>query len=237
MNAKLIFSLFLVISMLTLTACNQVVVDATPGSGLPNPASVFCEENNGTLELRTDEAGNVTGVCVFADGSQCEEWAYSRGECKPGDSLADDTPEGWKTFENDELGYSFQYPADCSLLMNDDPSDGLTIIGPEQDGERWPMISIAHPRFHQDFRLPTGTDLSLWLLEHNLLGAERLVDVDLAETRAVHLHHDRSPQSYAFDQYYFAKGDQLYVITINHTGDLQDWELYGRFLESIHFEL
>ncbi|MBE0409467.1 MAG: DUF333 domain-containing protein [Anaerolineales bacterium] len=237
MNAKLIFPHFLVISVLTLTACNQVVVDPTPGSGLPNPASVFCEENNGTLDLRTDEAGNVTGVCVFADGSECEEWAYSRGECKPGDSLADDTTEGWNTFENDELGYSFQYPADCSLLMNDDPSDGMTIIGPEKDGERWPMISIAHPQFRQDFRPPQGTDLSLWLFEHNLLGAERLADVDLAGTRAIHLHHDRSPQSYAFDQYYFAKGDQLYTITINHTGDLQDWELYGRFLKSIHFGL
>jgi putative hemolysin len=237
MNAKLFFPLILVISMLTLSACNQVVVDPTPISGLPNPASVFCEENNGTLDLRTDNAGNVTGVCVFADGSECEEWAFSRGECKPGDSLADDTAEGWKTFENDELGYSFQYPADCELVMNDDPSDGVTIVGSEKDGERWPMISIAHPQSRQDFQPPVGTDLFDWLFEHNLLGAERLADVDLVGTRAVHLHHDRSPQSFAFDQYYFAKDGQLYTITINHTGDLQDWDLYDHFLKSIKFEL
>jgi putative hemolysin len=237
MNAKLTFPLILVISMLTLSACNQDVVNPTPAAGLSNPASVFCEENNGTLDLGTDEAGNVTGVCVFADGSECEEWAFSRGECKPGDSLADDTTEGWKTFNNDDLGYIFQYPAYCSLIMNDDPSDGVTITGPEKDGERWPMISIAHPQFRQDFRPPEGTDLFLWLFEHNLLGAERLADVGLAGTRAVHLHHDRSPQSFAFDQYYFAKSDQLYVITINHTGDYQDWDLYDYFLESIQFEL
>jgi hypothetical protein len=26
-------------------------------------------------------------MCVFPDGSECDEWAYFRGECKPGDSL------------------------------------------------------------------------------------------------------------------------------------------------------
>jgi putative hemolysin len=50
--------------------------------GLPNPASQFCEEQGYTLELR-EEAEGVAGYCLFPDGSECEEWAYYRGECGP----------------------------------------------------------------------------------------------------------------------------------------------------------
>ena len=51
--------------------------------GMPNPASKFCEEQGYKLELRTDAAG-TTGYCLFPDGSECEEWAFYRGECAPG---------------------------------------------------------------------------------------------------------------------------------------------------------
>jgi putative hemolysin len=46
-----------------------------------NPASVFCIENNGTIEIKTDIKGGQYGVCVFWDKSECEEWAFFRGEC------------------------------------------------------------------------------------------------------------------------------------------------------------
>ncbi len=51
---------------------------------MPNPASVFCEDNGGKLEIRTAADGGQSGFCIFPDGSECEEWAYFRGECKPG---------------------------------------------------------------------------------------------------------------------------------------------------------
>jgi hypothetical protein len=51
---------------------------------MPNPASVNCTEKGGTLEIRTESAGQY-GVCKFPGGSECEEWAFFRGECKPGD--------------------------------------------------------------------------------------------------------------------------------------------------------
>lgn len=58
---------------------------ATPeaGLGLPNPASVYCQEQGGRLEIRTDASSGQSGVCVFSDGSECDEWAYFRGECSP----------------------------------------------------------------------------------------------------------------------------------------------------------
>jgi putative hemolysin len=52
--------------------------------GLPNPASVFCQEQGGRLEIRSDAGGGQYGVCIFADGSECEEWTFYRGECQPG---------------------------------------------------------------------------------------------------------------------------------------------------------
>lgn len=52
-------------------------------AGLPNPASVYCEENGGTLDIREGEGGQY-GVCIFPDGSECDEWAYFRKECQPG---------------------------------------------------------------------------------------------------------------------------------------------------------
>lgn len=65
----------------------------TPTGEVPNPASAHCLEQGGVLELR-QEQGGVVGYCRFADGSVCEEWAYYRGECKPGAAV---TPEAWVT--------------------------------------------------------------------------------------------------------------------------------------------
>ncbi len=66
------------------TAVPTAVPDADEPVELANPASVYCEEQGGKLEIRTDENGDQYGVCVFEDGSACEEWAFFRGECQPG---------------------------------------------------------------------------------------------------------------------------------------------------------
>ena len=69
--------------------CAPVPVAATPstdGSQIANPASVNCEQKGGKLEIRTASGGGQYGVCTFPDGSECEEWAYLRGECTPGSS-------------------------------------------------------------------------------------------------------------------------------------------------------
>jgi putative hemolysin len=60
---------------------------ATAQPDLANPASVYCVQQGAKLDLRTSPGGGVLGICAFADGSECEEWAYFRGQCKPGDSL------------------------------------------------------------------------------------------------------------------------------------------------------
>jgi hypothetical protein len=84
---KRIFTL--VIILMALTACTapqtQAVPEPTamdmPLAGIPNPASVYCEQNGNKLEIHTAADGSQNGVCVLPDASTCEEWAYYRGEC------------------------------------------------------------------------------------------------------------------------------------------------------------
>ncbi len=57
--------------------------------GMPNPASVHCIKEDGKLEIRKGPGGGEYGMCVFKDGSECEEWKLFRGECKPGGSTGE----------------------------------------------------------------------------------------------------------------------------------------------------
>lgn len=83
-----VVSLLLAIALLTVAVggCGQAAPPptATPEVGIANPASVYCQEHGGQVEIRTAEDGSQYGVCVFPDGSECDEWAYFRGECQPG---------------------------------------------------------------------------------------------------------------------------------------------------------
>lgn len=64
-----------------------IAVGCQAEANLPNPASVYCEENGGKLEIREDESGGQVGYCLFEDGSECEEWAFYREACSPGDQV------------------------------------------------------------------------------------------------------------------------------------------------------
>jgi putative hemolysin len=67
-----------VLPLLVVSACS------TPGPvtppQLPNPASVYCEEQGGRVEI-VDTPEGQQGICVLPDGLRCEEWAFFRGEC------------------------------------------------------------------------------------------------------------------------------------------------------------
>jgi putative hemolysin len=78
------------IILITLTACTvphaqnpEPTATVKPPLSMPNPASVYCEQNGYTLEIRTTADGSQSGVCIFPDGSACDEWAYYRGQCGP----------------------------------------------------------------------------------------------------------------------------------------------------------
>jgi putative hemolysin len=88
-----------VIILMALTACAAPQTQAAtepaatdmPQANMPNPASVYCEQNGNKLEIHTAADGSQNGICVFPDGSACDEWAYYRGECAPA-AQKDSTP-------------------------------------------------------------------------------------------------------------------------------------------------
>jgi putative hemolysin len=89
------------IILMALTACTSLRVQTSnpdpteiPQVNMPNPASVYCEQNGNTLEIRTADDGSQSGVCVFPDGSTCDEWAYFRGECGPATDASGGGPGG-----------------------------------------------------------------------------------------------------------------------------------------------
>ena len=52
---------------------------------MANPASVACVNAGGKLEIKKNADGGEYGMCTFANGTSCEEWALFRGEgCKAG---------------------------------------------------------------------------------------------------------------------------------------------------------
>jgi len=93
MNRKVVMILcVIVLCTLFLSGCTPQPEVTTPlGTTTPdisdisiaNPAAVNCEKQGFRLEIRTDLDGNQYGVCIFPDGSECDEWAFFRRECGP----------------------------------------------------------------------------------------------------------------------------------------------------------
>jgi putative hemolysin len=48
--------------------------------GMANPAAVYCRELGYEYEI-ADTAEGQSGVCIFPDGSTCNEWSFLQGKC------------------------------------------------------------------------------------------------------------------------------------------------------------
>ena len=83
-------SVAVLVSIAFLPACGDDGSDTDVG--LANPASVFCKDQGGTVEIERDAAGNETGICVFPDGTRVDEWEYFRDNSPSATTLADRPP-------------------------------------------------------------------------------------------------------------------------------------------------
>jgi hypothetical protein len=81
-----------------IVAARQVLKSAAPPStttaspsaapGMGNPATANCIAKGGRSVIIETPLGQ-SGVCVFPDGSRCEEWRFFHGTCAPGKCRAE----------------------------------------------------------------------------------------------------------------------------------------------------
>jgi putative hemolysin len=121
------FSLLMLTMVVLSGSCSskRTVTTPTPEANMPNPASAYCEQQGNKLEIVTAADGSQSGVCIFPDGSSCDEWAYFRGECGPAgqaESTSTKFPtalpidsgdyRGWWTYANPAYHFSITLPED-----------------------------------------------------------------------------------------------------------------------------
>lgn len=161
----------------TLGEIERPISTGTPQANLPNPASVYCEEQGNQLEIRTAPDGSQSGVCIFPDGNECDEWAYFRGECGPLPTPANQATasptefptampidpadyQGWWTYTHAVYGFSILLPEEWSVedVTTSDPAmNGHTLsLRPRLDVEK-ESIRLTFRRVGEEARLwPTG---------------------------------------------------------------------------------
>ena len=72
-------TILIMLGVLFVAACTQVTKDN--GTQIANPASKYCTDQGGKLEIITAADKSQSGVCTLTDGTKCDEWAFFRGEC------------------------------------------------------------------------------------------------------------------------------------------------------------
>lgn len=115
---------------------SQPVTPSSPGT-MANPASLYCEQHGNQLKIVTAVDGSQSGMCIFPDGSRCDEWAYYRGQCGPraqgqatpgptGAPLRPAGEPGWWTYAQPVYGFSIQLPGDWTA---EEASAGDALLG------------------------------------------------------------------------------------------------------------
>ena len=146
MIRKTLVTLFILAGIVLAASCNSARPSPTSQANVPNPASVYCEQQGNKLEIATAMDGSQNGLCIFPNGSSCDEWAYFRGECGPaGQSssppTATEVPAATQDIDSQDtslthppdnatvtvpaqvvinapLDYCFAYPQGFTLLIN-----------------------------------------------------------------------------------------------------------------------
>ena len=182
----LVLTIALILVILTLSGCTPsqsqpttIPVPTRPedtppaptSANRPNPASRYCEEQGNRLEIRTAADGSQSGVCIFPDGGECDEWAYFRKECGSATQSATnvsptaiptampidpaDYQQGWWTYKHPTYGFSIMLPEDWVV-------EEITTFDPLMSGHSLNL----HPTYGtENIRLAfrsVGEDVRLW---------------------------------------------------------------------------
>jgi putative hemolysin len=208
--------LVLILLVPLLYACsgpiNEPGSTSDPAVGLANPASVHCEEQGGRLEIRTTADGGQYGVCIFEDGSECEEWAYFRAECQPGELEDAPAPQGSPAYTNAEYGFSFDSPAEWTI---EGYEDRVFFIRTTPDGGQYLLFVGFQPTNDQPehFRIGQG--------DGELQDAEPITFLDSQITKQELLHQGKIKS--VFYATHLPAGDVLLSIYLDPFGDDIDY--------------
>ena len=239
---KRIFILTLSLAILMISACSPnpapTPIIAETIESIPNPASQLCLDRGYQWESRTEDGGEV-GYCIFPDGSECDEWAFYRGECAP-------ASEGTQSSERDMDLITARMLVAPNALVGPGPSSlnwspqgaTLTYVEPNDDQNVLWLYEAATG----DRRIildPTGqTDTinlnsALWSPDGNtmLLTGENalwLLDVNTGELKSLVEGGDKkslafSPSGEAVS---FVQDNDLYTIQIED-GQIQRFTTDG----------
>jgi putative hemolysin len=179
---RMIFTSALLVFFIVLTSCTALQTQPTPApvstdtpqANMPNPASAFCVEQGFKSEIRTAADGSQSGVCIFPDGSECDDWAYFRGECAPAsqsESTSSPTEiptplpidpadyQGWWIYTHAVYGFSIMLPEDWAV-------DETTTFDPLMNGHTLmlhsqPTTGVNDLNIRMTFRR-VGEDVLLW---------------------------------------------------------------------------
>ena len=146
MNRSLNLLSFLAACALILAACAPRRPTAATPAGLANPASVYCTQHGGSLQIITAPDGSQSGQCNFPDASSCDEWAYFRGECSPHQPTT--TP--------DRPTLSPDQPSNLEKMP--DPAAGFC----EQHGGRDHTVTASNGRQSGQCDFPDGSSCDDW---------------------------------------------------------------------------
>ncbi|MEM0329911.1 MAG: DUF333 domain-containing protein [Archaeoglobaceae archaeon] len=73
--------LIVAISSATILKLSFESKESSPDAlGTPNPAAVYCKDLGYSYRIESTPQGQA-GICIFPDGTECDEWAFFRGEC------------------------------------------------------------------------------------------------------------------------------------------------------------
>lgn len=156
----------LMVGGLFITGCGGAQTTAAPPtataptSELANPAAAYCEVQGHTYEIRTAEDGGQYGVCIAAEGQECDAWALYRGECRfavetsaaPSQRL--ECPAGWMVYVNTAYGFMLCYPAGWTL-------NETTAASADAEGQAPRAITLNRDtlRLHIQYKRPAETTM------------------------------------------------------------------------------
>jgi putative hemolysin len=182
-NTRICLGMLLVF-LFALTSCTTFqaqpetidLATETVQPNLPNPASVYCEQQGNRLEIRTAVDGSQSGICILTDGIECDEWSYFRGECGSSNSSAPILPlieiptalpidpadyQGWWAYSNSDYGFSILLPENWIVdqTTTSDPlmKDHLLMLHPKTPTAIDLNIRMTFRHVGEDsFLWPTG---------------------------------------------------------------------------------